>query len=117
MRLALVLLSVGSCLSLNFAGSFGELRAARRGTRGTTLVALGGLFESFMGKKTFEGSCVMGEESIMAPKEHGTSAKPVQGKLRWSCKDDLADRICSFNRSLSPPSRSHPRPALTPAPP
>ena len=49
-------------------------------------------------KKTFDAPCVMGDESIMAQKAHGTSAKPVQNKLRWGCKVDLADRICNFNR-------------------
>ena len=49
-------------------------------------------------KKTFDAPCVMGDESIMAQKSHGTSAKPVQNKLRWGCKVDLADRICNFNR-------------------
>ena len=71
---------------------------ARRGTRSTQLVALGGLFEMLKPKKTFDAPCVMGDESIMAQKAHGTSAKPVQDKLRWGCKVDLADRICNFNR-------------------
>ena len=71
---------------------------ARRGTRSTQLVALGGLFEMLKPKKTFDAPCVMGDESIMAQKAHGTSAKPVQNKLRWGCKVDLADRICNFNR-------------------
>jgi hypothetical protein len=35
---------------------------------------------------------VMAEESIMAPKEHGTSATPVQSDLRWGCQNQLADR-------------------------
>merc|ERR1711865_1121535 len=58
----------------------------------------GGLFEMLNPKKSFAAPCVMGEESIMAPKEHGTSTKSVQSKLRWGCKEDLADRICSYNR-------------------
>mmetsp|Transcript_22438 Transcript_22438/g.48850 ORF Transcript_22438/g.48850 Transcript_22438/m.48850 type:complete len:162 (-) Transcript_22438:422-907(-) len=41
---------------------------------------------------------VMGDESIMAPKAHGTSAVPVQQNLRWKCDRDTADRICNFNR-------------------
>ena len=71
---------------------------ARRGTRSTQLAALGGLFEMLKPKKMFDAPCVMGDESIMAQKAHGTSAKPVQNKLRWGCKVDLADRICNFNR-------------------
>ena len=41
---------------------------------------------------------VMGDESIMAPKAHGTSATPVQKDLRWSCSTETADKICNFNR-------------------
>eukprot|EP00548_Thalassiothrix_antarctica_P015751 CAMPEP_0194167238 /NCGR_PEP_ID=MMETSP0154-20130528/2581_1 /TAXON_ID=1049557 /ORGANISM="Thalassiothrix antarctica, Strain L6-D1" /LENGTH=185 /DNA_ID=CAMNT_0038878093 /DNA_START=39 /DNA_END=596 /DNA_ORIENTATION=+ len=42
--------------------------------------------------------CVPGDESIMKPKEHGTSHTPVQPNLRWNCDNTLADRICNFNR-------------------
>ena len=93
---ALLALAVSTSSAFNFAVSSAD-RSARRGTRSTKLVALGGLFEMLNPKKTFAAPCVMGEESIMAPKEHGTSTKPV-GKLRWGCKEDLADRICSYNR-------------------
>ena len=93
---ALLLLAASTSRAFSFAGSSVD-RSARRGTRSTKLVALGGLFEMLNPKKTFAAPCVMGEESIMAPKEHGTSTKPV-GKLRWGCKEDLADRICSYNR-------------------
>mmetsp|Transcript_22228 Transcript_22228/g.51281 ORF Transcript_22228/g.51281 Transcript_22228/m.51281 type:complete len:182 (+) Transcript_22228:224-769(+) len=41
---------------------------------------------------------VMGDESIMTPKAHGTSETPVQKNLRWNCRNELADRICNFNR-------------------
>merc|ERR1712232_1505428 len=44
------------------------------------------------------GPCVMGDESIMAPKAHGTSNTPVQDKLRWGCDRSTADLICNFNR-------------------
>lgn len=45
-----------------------------------------------------EAPCVAGDESIMSPKEHGTSRTPVLANLRWSVDRDLADRICNFNR-------------------
>mmetsp|Transcript_8911 Transcript_8911/g.20617 ORF Transcript_8911/g.20617 Transcript_8911/m.20617 type:complete len:173 (-) Transcript_8911:53-571(-) len=48
--------------------------------------------------KDFPSPCVMGDESIMSQKEHGTSATPVQQNLRWKCNRELADRICNFNR-------------------
>merc|ERR1719223_827408 len=34
----------------------------------------------------------------MAPKEHGTTANPVQENLRYGVSRKLADKICSFNR-------------------
>jgi peptide methionine sulfoxide reductase MsrB len=99
MRFALLFLCAGlrTSSAFNFAVSSAD-RSACRGTRSTKLIALGGLFEMLNPKKTFAAPCVMGEESIMGPKEHGTSTKPVQSKLRWGCKEDLADRICSYNR-------------------
>ncbi|GAX25453.1 hypothetical protein FisN_1Hh409 [Fistulifera solaris] len=42
--------------------------------------------------------CVQGDESIMSPKEHGTSRTPVQSPLRWGCDSQVADQICNFNR-------------------
>jgi len=35
---------------------------------------------------------IVGEESIMSPKEHGTSKKPVQKDLKWNCDYETADR-------------------------
>lgn len=58
---------------------------------------LSDLFGS-LGKKTFPAPCVMGDESIMSPKAHGTSKTPVQKNLRWDCDHETADRICNFNR-------------------
>jgi peptide methionine sulfoxide reductase MsrB len=42
--------------------------------------------------------CMEGDESIMSPKEHGTSRIPVQSPLRWGCDSQVADQICNFNR-------------------
>jgi peptide methionine sulfoxide reductase MsrB len=41
---------------------------------------------------------IMADESVMSPKAHGTSERPVQSTLRWACDVATADRICSFNR-------------------
>lgn len=41
---------------------------------------------------------VEGNESIMKLKAHGTSETPVQKDLRWGCDNEVADRICNFNR-------------------
>ena len=48
--------------------------------------------------KQVNGYPIIGEESIMAPKAHGTSEKPVQDNLRWGCDFQTADKICNFNR-------------------
>uniref|UniRef100_A0A7S3V6B9 Uncharacterized protein n=1 Tax=Chaetoceros debilis TaxID=122233 RepID=A0A7S3V6B9_9STRA len=50
------------------------------------------------GEQKFDEPCVMGKEDIMSPKEHGTSSVPVQQDLRWNCDDQVADKICNFNR-------------------
>ncbi|CAJ1918373.1 unnamed protein product [Cylindrotheca closterium] len=57
------------------------------------------LFKNLFG--TAAGSSkypVMAEESVMGPKAHGTSEKPVQKDLKWNCDFEVADRICNFNR-------------------
>jgi len=48
--------------------------------------------------RSYDPPCVMGDESIMSKKEHGTSHVPVQTNLRWKCDRSTADRICNFNR-------------------
>jgi len=40
-------------------------------------------------------------EEIMSPKEHGTSAKPVQSELLYGANNKLADKICNFNRHFA----------------
>lgn len=50
------------------------------------------------GGQTYPEPCVMGEESIMSPKAHGTSDVPVQKELQWECDGEVADRVCNFNR-------------------
>jgi len=56
------------------------------------------------GGRKFGGDCVLGDESIMSKKAHGTSATPVQQKLRWGCDVSTADRICNFNRHFAEPA-------------
>eukprot|EP00955_Chlamydomonas_euryale_P078459 363150-Chlamydomonas_euryale.AAC.1 len=41
---------------------------------------------------------LVGDESIMSKKAHGTTAQPVQENLRWNCDWKTADKICCFNR-------------------
>ncbi|KAG8461907.1 hypothetical protein KFE25_013926 [Diacronema lutheri] len=59
------------------------------------------IFSSLFGARSYGGEAVMGDESIMAPKAHGTSATPVQQNLKWSCDRQVADRICNFNRHFA----------------
>jgi len=47
------------------------------------------------------GRPVYGDESIMAPKAHGTTAQPVQSDLKYGVSQKLADQICSFNRRFA----------------
>ncbi|GAX18552.1 hypothetical protein FisN_10Hh247 [Fistulifera solaris] len=42
-----------------------------------------------------------GDESIMVQKEHGTSANPVQSDLLYGVDNQLADRICNYNRHFA----------------
>lgn len=44
---------------------------------------------------------MFGDESIMAPKGHGTSASAVQPNLRYGVSNQLADRIVNFNRHFA----------------
>ena len=41
---------------------------------------------------------ILGDESIMSQKAHGTTDKPVQENLKWNVDRARADQICSFNR-------------------
>ena len=70
----------------------------------SVLVFLLFTFTGDMGQSASSGkdsSCefpVVGEESIMSDKEHGTCTHGVMDGLRWGCEKELADRICCFNR-------------------
>ena len=45
-----------------------------------------------------QGFPIIGDESIMSPKAHGTCVSAVQTDLRWDCDRKVADNICCFNR-------------------
>jgi len=47
------------------------------------------------------GKPQLGDESIMAPKAHGTSEKPVQESLKFRVDNKLADRISNYNRRFA----------------
>eukprot|EP00551_Chaetoceros_affinis_P011387 CAMPEP_0203678362 /NCGR_PEP_ID=MMETSP0090-20130426/31664_1 /ASSEMBLY_ACC=CAM_ASM_001088 /TAXON_ID=426623 /ORGANISM="Chaetoceros affinis, Strain CCMP159" /LENGTH=239 /DNA_ID=CAMNT_0050545569 /DNA_START=26 /DNA_END=745 /DNA_ORIENTATION=- len=50
---------------------------------------------------TIGGKLRMGDESIMAPKNHGTSEVPVQESLRYGVSNKLADKISNYNRRFA----------------
>ena len=70
--------------------------------RGNTARSMGLLKELSefigLGGPKFAEPAVMGDESIMKSKAHGTSERPVQENLRWNCDRKTADNICNFNR-------------------
>eukprot|EP01104_Vermistella_antarctica_P015298 TRINITY_DN497_c0_g1_i6.p1 TRINITY_DN497_c0_g1~~TRINITY_DN497_c0_g1_i6.p1 ORF type:complete len:158 (-),score=25.23 TRINITY_DN497_c0_g1_i6:74-547(-) len=43
-------------------------------------------------------TAVIGDDSIMDQKEHGTSRTPVQQDLRYKVDVQNADKICNYNR-------------------
>jgi len=47
------------------------------------------------------GKIVLGDESIMSPKAHGTSSVPVQENLRYGVSNKLADKISNYNRHFA----------------
>jgi len=47
------------------------------------------------------GKIHYGDEDIMSPKEHGTSANPVQSDLLYGTNNKLADKISNFNRHFA----------------
>jgi len=56
---------------------------------------------SFASVDVTQGKPQYGDESIMAPKAHGTSEKPVQETLRYGVSTKLADKISNFNRHFA----------------
>ena len=89
--MARTLLPILACTSL--AG-----RRAPRLRRAATLVATGCAASAATAQPATGGALVRGDDSLMAPKAHGTTSTPVQERLRWDVDRATADRICSYNR-------------------
>jgi hypothetical protein len=72
----------------------------RRNFIESAAVVAAGVLLSPLESNAFEtgGKIQFGDESIMSPKEHGTSAKPVQEDLLYGVSNKLADKICNYNR-------------------
>lgn len=90
------LLLIATALSSTTVSAFTAARG-RTVTSSTTARNMS-VLDSFLGKNKYAAPCVMGDESIMSPKAHGTSDTPAQKDLRWNCDYETADRICNFNR-------------------
>jgi hypothetical protein len=69
---------------------------------GTSLLPLVGSAAATEAKGLVVGGQIQyGRNSIMDPKEHGTSVSPVQESLDFGVPNKLADKICSFNRHFA----------------
>ena len=78
----------------------GDQEPSRRAFFATAASAVVGLAFAPQESRAFDvgGKLVSGDESIMSPKEHGTSAQPVQQDLLYGVSNKLADKICNYNR-------------------
>jgi len=47
------------------------------------------------------GKIQLGEDTLMAPKDHGTTSIPVQDNLKYGVSQKLSDKICSYNRHFA----------------
>mmetsp|Transcript_15251 Transcript_15251/g.40938 ORF Transcript_15251/g.40938 Transcript_15251/m.40938 type:complete len:221 (+) Transcript_15251:52-714(+) len=59
------------------------------------------LLSMFTRSKQFGPPVVLGDESLMAKKSHGTCIAPVQKDLRYGCDRETADKICCYNRHFA----------------
>ena len=57
-------------------------------------------------KSTANSLPVVGDDSIMSKKTHGSAPRPVQWKLRFGVNRAEADRICCFNRHYAEPKQT-----------
>lgn len=55
---------------------------------------------------TIGGKIILGEESLMDQKGHGTATKPAQFNLKYGVDQKLADKICCYNRHFAEYSNS-----------
>jgi hypothetical protein len=66
---------------------------------GASMLLFPGIVKAATGSSIDVGGKIrFGDESIMSPKQHGTSNKPVQSDLLYEVNNKLADKICNFNR-------------------
>ena len=85
-------------VSLSVKTEKDQKEKSTRAMHGLLMLAIGSTGLMGMGQKKFNSPVVMGEESMMSEKGHGTYHQPVQQDLRWGCSHQIADNICNFNR-------------------
>mmetsp|Transcript_1726 Transcript_1726/g.2476 ORF Transcript_1726/g.2476 Transcript_1726/m.2476 type:complete len:222 (+) Transcript_1726:33-698(+) len=98
LRIMFAFLALSTARGFSLSGVHSSSIGKRSISNSSSRLSMGFLDFLGLGEKKFDEPCVMGEESIMAPKKHGTSDTPVQGNLRWGCDVKVADNICNFNR-------------------
>jgi len=103
---------VGGCDDVLALERGGSLAARIAAAPAQLAAALGEAAKVAAARATFSEGCaavagprapgeklpLMGDESMMAPKAHGSSAAEVQDPLRYGADRKVADQICSFNR-------------------
>lgn len=87
---SLISLALGF-LVFEFFGAFAFLSFSLQ------LGGMGGMFGSEK-KDITSPYPVIGDDSLMSPKNHGTCTRPVMNELRWNVNYAEADKICCFNR-------------------
>ena len=83
------------------ACKMGKDRRAFLQTAALAGVALLSPKTAFAAELEVGGKIRLGDESIMSKKEHGTSSQPVQSDLLYGVSNQLADKICNFNRHFA----------------
>lgn len=76
-------------------------RAFLKTTAAAAVVALSSSPATAASSSVVGGKIQYGDEGIMSPKAHGTSAEPVQSNLLYGVSNKLADKICNYNRHFA----------------
>lgn len=115
--LALTAASAGAFSAGRPATALARASVTRKGPHSSPRM---NIFTQLMGGG-YGGDAVMGDESIMSEKAHGTSDVPVQDNLRWNCDVETAGESCVTvgtcrRPRLAPRLSSRARPCAGPLP-
>ena len=89
MRISLSIICLSARPALGFV-SKGNIKSASFRPPHSAFALNMGILDSILGglglpRNSYADPCIMGDESIMSKKSHGTSETPVQSDLRWNC--------------------------------